>query len=375
MTLPLHARLPRVRLLPPEQRWIPYAWLVYLGSYFVEPIVRGWQPWYWAATIAGALMFLASYFRGHWERGGRLVAIVALQAGLGVGFSLSNAGAGVFFIYAASFAGRLERPRNALRLIAAVTAIGAATAWLIHPTAWYWMTTLVFAPLIGGVNLHFHQVGRANAGLRLAHAEIERLAAVAERERIARDLHDVLGHTLSLITLKSQLAGRLVGRDAERALQEILEVEQVARSAMSEVRQTIRGYRATLDDEVARARALLAAAGIAGEFALEVTAPDARRDEVLAFVLREGVTNVARHSGATRCHVRVTASEGGCTLTIDDDGRGAVLAAGSGVRGMRERVAATGGTLTYHASDGTRLAVTLPAAGAVPLHEPARRAG
>jgi two-component system sensor histidine kinase DesK len=252
-------------------------------------------------------------------------------------------------------------------LLVAITAIGAATAWLIDAPAFFWITALVFTPLIGGVNLHFHQVQKADAGLRRAQAEIERLAAVAERERIARDLHDVLGHTLSLIILKSQLASKLADINPSRAAKEIREVEQVARTAMADVRETIRGYRTTLDDEVARARALLETAGIAGEFSIELTAPDATRDEVLAFVLREAVTNVVRHSGATVCRVRVEQAADGCTLTITDDGRGAVLAEGSGVRGMRERITAAGGALAYDATPGLRLTVTLPPPGAVAL--------
>ncbi len=363
--MPNAAEPRRFRLLPPEPGigWIPYAWLVYLGSFFIEPIVRGWKPGYWAVTIAGALVFLASYFRAHWERGPRLVAIIAFQVALGVGFSPFNSGAAVFFVYAASFAGQLERPKAGLWLVALVTAVGATMAWLLHAPPYYWVSAVVFAPLIGGVKSHFHQQEKANAGLRRAHAEIERLAAVAERERIARDLHDVLGHTLSLIILKSELASKLSARDPERAAKEIRDVEQVARTAMAEVRETIRGYRTTLDAEVTRARALLETAGIPGEFSVTLSAPNADRDEVLAFVLREAVTNVVRHSEATVCRVHVEQSSDACTLTIHDDGRGAELTEGSGVRGMRERVSAAGGTLAYQASAGTRLTVTLPVAG------------
>jgi len=353
----------RFRLLPPELSWIPYAWLTYLGSFFIEPIVRGWNPGYWAATIAGALFFLVSYFRGYWERGPRLVAIIAFQVALGIGFSPFNAGSAVFFVYAAAFAGKLDTAKAALWLVALVTAVGATTGWLVGASPYYFVSAVVFAPLIGAVNVHFRQQEKANAGLRRAHAEIERLAAVAERERIARDLHDVLGHTLSLIILKSELASKLSARDPERAAKEIRDVEQVARTAMAEVRETIRGYRTTLDAEVTRARALLETAGIPGEFSVTLSEPNAERDEVLAFVLREGVTNVVRHSEATVCRVHVEQSSDRCTLTIHDDGRGAEPTEGSGVRGMRERVSAAGGTLAYQVSAGTRLTVTLPVAG------------
>ena len=358
----------RFRLLPPERAlgWVPYAWVVYLGSFFIEPIIRGWDAAYWAVTIIGAVVFLASYFRGYWEHGARLVAVIGFQVALGVGFSPVNRGASVFFVYAAAFAGMLDRPKDAIRLVALITAIGAVTAWAIDAPVYYWITAVVFTPLIGGVNVHFRQVEKVNVGLRRAHEEIERLAAVAERERIARDLHDVLGHTLSLIILKSELASKLLDTNPSRASKEIREVEQVARTAMAEVRETIRGYRTTLDGEVAQARALLDAAVIRADVAVTLTAPDPTRDQVLAFVLREAITNVVRHSGAAVCRVLIGQTASGCTLSIEDDGRGATLSEGSGVRGMRERVAAAGGTLSYDASTGTRLTVTLPSAGDVP---------
>jgi two-component system sensor histidine kinase DesK len=371
----------RFRLLPEKRTlgWVPYAWLVYLGTLFVQPIIERWSTTLWLVTIAGTFAFVLSYFRGFWERGSRLVAIVAFQTALGIGFSWINHGSAVFFIYAASFAGQLDRPRDAARLIVAITAISAATAWVVDAPLYYWVATMVFTPLIGGINLHYRQVEKTNADLRRAHAEIERLAAVAERERIARDLHDVLGHTLSLVILKSQLASKVIELDAVRAAKEIREVEQIARTAMSEVRETIRGYRATLDHEIAQARALLDAAGITGEFTVALSTPNVDRDEVLAFVLREGVTNVVRHSGAAICRVRVNEATTGCTLTIEDDGRGAVLAQGNGLRGMRERVTAAGGTLSFESTSGTRLTVTLPgvttgSAEHVPLRVVAQRA-
>src|SRR5690606_2971579 len=111
------------------------------------------------------------------------------------------------------------------------------------------------APLLGAVNYHDARVARANRRLRLAQEQIEHLATVAERERIARDLHDLLGHTLSLIVLKAELTGRLAERDPTRAATEVRDIEHVARQALREVREAIRGYRASVQDEAERARA------------------------------------------------------------------------------------------------------------------------
>jgi two-component system, NarL family, sensor histidine kinase DesK len=356
----------RFRLLPANQSlgWTPYAWLVYLATFLVDPFVHGAGAGTWTLTVVASLAFLASYFRGYWERGRRLLPIIAFQVALGLAFSAINSGAAVFFVYAASFAGQLDRQRDAVRLILLITVIALLSAWAFDGLPYAWITAVVFTPLIGGVNLHFSQAGRANFRLRLAQQEIEHLATVAERERIARDLHDVLGHTLSLIILKSELASKIAERDPARAGSEMRDVERVARAALAEVRETIRGYRATFDDEIERARTLLDAAGIAGEFTVHLPDADEKRDEVLALVLRETVTNVARHSLARVCRVVIEGGRETCLLDVSDDGRGGPVIEGSGIRGMRERLEALGGTLVLDGSRGMHLTATIPVGSA-----------
>jgi two-component system sensor histidine kinase DesK len=199
--------------------------------------------------------------------------------------------------------------------------------------------------MVGYITLHEAQNRRADARLRLAHDQIEHLAAVAERERIGRDLHDLLGHTLSLIVLKSELAAKLATRDPERAAREIKDVEQVARRALREVREAIRGYRASLAEEVGQARSILAAAGIRAHVDAERADLPREAEEALALALREAVTNVVRHSRADTCRVELRVEGGACTLVVDDDGHGTSAPEGSGLRGMRERIAAAGGTV------------------------------
>ncbi|HEX7123603.1 MAG TPA: sensor histidine kinase, partial [Gemmatimonadaceae bacterium] len=305
-------------------------------------------------------------------RGRALLWIVALEMALGFGLSWVNRAASVFFIYAAAAAGQLDRPRHAWIAIGTATALALGTVWLVSAPLPFWIVVGVFTPLIGAVNLQHVQSERANAKLRLAHEEIEHLAAVAERERIARDLHDVLGHTLSLVTLKAQLAARLLERDQQRAAAELRELEQIARQALADVRETIRGYRATLDEEIRRARALLEAAGVRVEATVSLATIGRARDEVLALVLREMVTNTARHAGASVCRITVEETAGLCCLTVEDDGRGGQVIEGNGIRGMRERMEALGGTLTVDGSRGMRVTATLPlgiraAAGSRPL--------
>jgi two-component system sensor histidine kinase DesK len=201
----------------------------------------------------------------------------------------------------------------------------------------------------------------------MAHEEIEALAAVAERERIARDLHDVLGHTLSVIVLKAELAGRLLarGEDTSRAAQEIADVERTARSALAEVRETIGGYRARgLPAEMDAARNALTAAGVRFEVEGAPAAGTLRPAEetVLALALREAVTNVVRHAQAQTCRLRFTVQNGRHSLAIEDDGQHTALQEGNGLRGMRERVESLGGTVQLEREHGTRLLIELPVA-------------
>jgi two-component system sensor histidine kinase DesK len=194
------------------------------------------------------------------------------------------------------------------------------------------------------------QLIRRNAQLAEARSEITRLAVAEERSRFARDLHDILGHSLTVVAVKAELAGRLVRLDPEKAEHEIADVERLSREALADVRRALSGYReVTLMGELASARSALAAAGIEAELPQAVDDVPADRRELFGWVLREGVTNVVRHSGASHCHVRVTDRE----IRITDDGRGPVNGSpvdgdpsGVGLLGLRERVDAAGANLT-----------------------------
>ena len=187
---------------------------------------------------------------------------------------------------------------------------------------------------------------------------------MAERERIARDLHDVLGHTLSLVILKSELATKLADRDPERAREEIRDVERIAREALAEVRAAVTGYRAGgLQSEIQHARSALATAGVAFECDVHAkTSIPPSHEAVLCLALREAVTNIVRHAGARKARLTMRVSDTACAVTITDDGRGGNAPFGSGLTGMRERVEALGGSLIRDGRQGTTLTVSLPLA-------------
>ncbi|WP_214410809.1 sensor histidine kinase [Sphaerisporangium fuscum] len=202
--------------------------------------------------------------------------------------------------------------------------------------------------------------------LRQAQDEVARLAASEERLRIARDLHDLLGHSLSLIVLKSELAGRLAEQGSDKAVGEIRDVESVARLALQEVREAVTGYRRRgLSEELDNARSALAAAGVRAVVrTLGTPLPDVL-DGLFGWAVREGVTNVVRHAGASSCEITVAFQDGGASMEIDDDGTQAgPCRPGSGLTGLTERVQAAGGTVEAgpRPGGGFRLRVAVPAA-------------
>ena len=356
----------RVRLLPRDhdEGWLPYAWLIYIVFFAVSPaFAKETTPLRWAETAAGLVVFLALYFRGHWVDGWRFRAIIAAITLLGMIYYPINPGAGSFFIFAGAFAGCLPTTREAVITIGAIEAATVIEIALFHIHPFYYFWALVFTPLIGAINIYSTGVKRTNAKLRLAHDEIERLAQVAERERIARDLHDLLGHTLSLIILKSELASKLAERDIERARSEIRDVERISREALAQVRSAVRGYRsAGLQHEIDAARATLETAGIRVEIESDRVPLTATQESVLALAIREAVTNVVRHAGASTCRISVARQDEACVVTIADDGRGGAGAFGNGLRGMGERVESLGGTLARDGTRGTTLTIAMPLA-------------
>lgn len=252
-----------------------------------------------------------------------------------------------------------------LLVVAALTLV----AMFLPPAipAWHagiqWSPAITI-PLISFALFAFFAVVRANAELTEARGEIARLAAEGERSRIARDLHDLLGHSLTSITVKAGLARRLSASDPEGATREIAEVESLARDALSDVRSAVGGYReVTLATELATGGEVLRAAGIDAQLPGAVDVVSAAHRELFGWVVREGLTNVVRHARATRCTITITPS----SVTVVDDGDGGPgdQRAGNGLSGLHERVAAAGGTLASGPGPdgGWILAVTLPGDG------------
>lgn len=364
-------------------------WLIYLGFLVVQPLfdpTRGPLAWLWVGAMIA--VFLPLYGWTHrvmqargwlWRHGmpGGVLGIVGMAA-LALFGSLLNPGAGTFAVYATAAAGKLNPRRRALITMAAVM-LTLVAAFLLSPVPLQYRLlsfapALVISPIIGVSILFDRERRHANARLKMAQGEVEQLATIAERERIARDLHDLLGHSLSTITLKAELAASLLTTDPQRAQAEISDVEKLSRQTLAQVRGAVRGYRATgLAGEVANAKLALEAAGIHFDYFMAPLPLRPAAESVLALALREAITNVVRHAGATSCNVTLQADGAYVLLSVQDDGSGlqsGLGSAGSGLSAMRERARGLGGYINLQphgaaGSSGARLDVAIPQATAL----------
>ena len=340
----------------------PVTWLVYVGFWVIQPFYdHQTRPWIYLLLALLAfvpLFFLALYGN---LRMRRLCTLGMLALAL-VYVPVNESAFGIYFYLPWFLINLVESDAAFFRLIGLECTIIVLQAWVFHLSSWEWSVGIGVCALSGLNAVRMRQQERANTKLRMAHDEIEQLAKAAERERIARDLHDVLGHTLSLITVKSELAARLLASDPARTAQELAEIEVTARRALAEVRQTVSGYRAQgLEAEIQQATAALAASGVTVTSRPEkMPRLPAQQEASLALILREAVTNIVRHAGARTCAIALEEGPERTVLVVRDDGRGIAGEEGNGLRGMRERVRELGGELQVRSDGGAVLSVALP---------------
>lgn len=333
-----------------RRRWyvVTGSWTLLLVPWLFSAVGSDHPPLVRAVLVLAVLGYLGCYVEGLYQAVLRRsrpfsAGLLTVMAGLWAAIvAVLGDDGGILYTVSFLLAAELVllRPRWAGALVVALTAAGAAgLAWVISGRV---------APdeLLGIVTMSLAMIGVfrtiwANAQLREAREQLAELAVTAERERIARDLHDVLGHSLTTITVKAGLARRLLERgDVTRAAGEVGDVERLGRQALAEVRSTVAAERvASLARELAGAREALRASEIEAVLPGAVDDVPPERQQAFAHVVREGVTNVIRHSGASRCTVRLTPS----SVEVLDDGSGGAGAAGHGLTGLTERLAAIGG--------------------------------
>jgi two-component system sensor histidine kinase DesK len=323
-----------------------HGWPVVIG-YLIVPVFAtvylvtlsiGWQcrpSRFWALYGSLVALCVIETFFAHQDAFVMLVFITAVTVGRARRFAVPIV---VAFTVAATFGPKL------------------VPSW--HAAVQYqWLFTL---PLVALAMWGFFGIIESNLALAAARAEVARLAAENERTRIARDLHDLLGHSLTTITVKAGLARRLAERgEPDRAAGEIGEVEKLARRTLADVRAAVSGqHEITLAGELASAREVLRACGILAELPGSVDVVDPALSELFGWVVREGITNVVRHSRAAHCTVTL----GPGSVEILDDGPGSARSGGgTGLVGLRDRVGAHGGTVDVAAlQPGWRLRVEVP---------------
>jgi len=345
-------------------RWFPWINLVWSVWLFVTPFYadRYQDTWLWP-TLGSYVVFLFLFQRFHYDKARRRLGYTLAIAALGFAVLPYNPGSQSYVIYACAFFPLCMSARRALAAIVALLIVFAAV-WHEMGIPMIYMSSAVIAGLVVGVfNIGMLQKLRSEAQLRLSHEEVRRLAALAERERIGRDLHDLLGHTLSLVALKSNLASRLIGHDPMAARKEMDDVSDVARDALAQVRRAVSGIRAAgLAAELASARLLLESDGVRFNYEMDEVALSAEQETVLALAVREAVTNIQRHARALGASVVLQSADRQVSLRIEDDGRGGAIVPGNGLCGMRERIESLGGRLRLDTKpgQGTRVEVTLP---------------
>jgi two-component system, NarL family, sensor histidine kinase DesK len=396
----VHEQSERGGFLKTQDRSLYLLWLVWIVwmPFLVPPIVGLFQvhtplpPL--VVTLAGIAVFAGIYMWATWqnvqERFGMLpgphmtivkefpiLLLVVLCVVLALLGDVNGNTLLEPFIYTSAYiAGRLTVVRAGVALLV-LALLSIVVGLLTHLTRFEIGQGVVYVLVVGAVTMSMVRFSMTSRELRFAREEIAHLAVTNERLRIARDLHDLLGHNLSLIALKSELARRLIAVAPERAATEIGDIETVARTTLQEVREAVASYRQpTLASELQGAQEILSAAGIVyryeGDAQLIATLPTAI-EAALSWVVREAVTNVIRHSRARHCTIRVKRSAGEVCVEVVDDGTGiqpvaastgALSSGGNGLRGLSERISTLGGSCEVgpRKEGSFRLAVVVPLA-------------
>ncbi len=340
----------------------PIIWLAYLPLFFIPWFINAPTTPQLIGGLIGLVVFLGLYFASIPATGVRLISYAIATLLLSFALAYTHSNWTVIAIYAAAMIGELRPARRAGIFLGAFALATLAAGLALQQHPFYWALGVFFMLMIGAANISRSALQDKNRALASAQDEVKQMAATAERERIGRDLHDLLGRTLTLIAIKADLAVKLAPRDAEKAEAEMREVAAAARDALAEVRAAVAGMTgATLGREIASAQTALAAAGIACIVEGDVEEIEQGAGAVLAMALREAITNVIRHSGARTCRIVLTEGANGLELSVTDDGDGQAVREGGGIGGVRSRLAAAGGGLSVTGgAEGTQLIARVP---------------
>ncbi|MGL6161705.1 sensor histidine kinase [Microbulbifer sp.] len=355
----------QAQIPPGYHKYAPWVWLIFLGFYFIRPLTGPMNTSEWLVFGLGLGLFLWAYFRlFHAEKPAPYIWLVLLVALLEAPF---NTGASSLFIYAAAFAGNLLPARQATWHLTAILALLGLESWWLKLSPSLWLPAALVSMAVAAMGMLDRVRAEATRQKLRDRDEIERLAAVAERERIARDMHDVIGHTLSSVALKSELAGKLLARagtspmSLEQARLQVTEVQQLARTALAQAREAIAGYRnRELRAELSRLRQWLEEQNFQVTVNADLHRLPPRVESAATLILLEACTNIVRHSGGDRVALACEQQSDCLRLEVSDNGPAPTVTEGNGLRGIRERAQTLGGRLHYRTDGGVQLEVSLP---------------
>lgn len=347
-------------ILSPDRPWL---YLLYLGFFYFRWIYQ--PPGLVEALVSIVAMtgFILLYVIAHRRMDWTLPVVAVLATVLGFTFIPTNMGGAVYVAFAGAMLARWPDIRWRLGMLAALAIAVIGVGLAMNMPLYFIAAVLLFSGLAAGGAAMAARRERQDAASDEQQAQAAVMGAEAERRRIARDLHDLLGHTLSVVALKADLANRLYDSDPERARTELSEIQSISREALAEVREAVTGLKGRdLAQAVAEARARLEAAGLSVVTDLPDDLPlEPAAAATLAMVVREGATNILRHAGAGRAEIRVALDAGSVDLVIEDNGRGGADPDGGGLSGLAARLAEAGGDLSLdRTGPGTRLTARLP---------------
>ncbi|ENB9404006.1 sensor histidine kinase [Bacillus cereus] len=359
----------RIEIFPKHMGFFPYMFLVYL----LFPIYHLSQASGWKLVIGSGMLivFIITYRQLYFVQK-TFILWACIQMILTLLFALFYNPFMIFFGFFTASAMGFAPSKKVFRILLCLLVVMLGVFVFINmnqltPTSLVNIVPMFILMLLTPFGMrNFNQKKMLRNQLNEANEQIKDLVKREERQRIARDLHDTLGHTLSLITLKSQLVEKLIVKNPERASTEAKEITQTSRTALKQLRELISDMRMiTVEEELEQIKAILQAANIELEIKQETSASSLSPIEqnILGMCLREAVTNVVKHSKATRCIVSVRELQGELILTVEDNGIGLADQNhdGNGIRGMKERIALIDGFVELGTiNPGTLLTVKVP---------------
>ena len=346
-----------------EDKYLPYVWLVYLAMFFIPLFTPRQHPHLEWITYSASLVFLFIYFNGYHAKGWRILNHIIALTLLAIAVAPYNPFSSVFTVYAAAFCMLVPSIPNQIRVLTAVISVTAVSSFVFSLSIYFYLPALTFGTFIGVINIYQREIARKRQALKLSQKEVKKVATIAERERIARDLHDAVGHHLAVIALKAELAEKQLDKQPDKTKDTLKELQQLARDTLKDVRSVVSGYHAaSLDEEITNTKAVLQTQGIDVECDYQSVDLNEAVSRDLALILRELVTNIIKHAHAHRVRIRVDCEQDLLGLHVKDDGRGFQKQEhqGSGLKGITQRVERLGGKLELSTQHGTDIQIRIP---------------